>query len=233
MWSKSEVNRAGEQLRSWASNDERGSLPPGMALQKVLEFRDDHLEPLLVVTSQVNAVLQGQDYVQGFVANRLKRTPQIIAKLLRFPTTNLAQMEDIGGCRLVVLGRQDEASELFDRLKESMECLRVRDYVSKPQASGYRALHLVTQDQGRRIEVQVRTLIQQEWASAVERAAGRSGEDLKSGSGPELVHELLVETAELLASVDRNEDLEQSSVEYWKRLRTRNASFIGSLSEAS
>ena len=231
--SRGKINRAGQALRDWAKQSEAGQLPPGEPLHTLLEFRDAHIEPMLAVSTQITSILERSDSVEGFVANRLKRTPQIVAKLVRFPTTKLSQMEDIGGCRLVVLGDQTAASSLFDEVCQDVEHIRLRDYVAHPKPSGYRALHLVAQVGDQRIEIQVRTLAQQEWASAVERAAGRCGEDLKSGAGPDSLHGLLAETAELLAAYDRHLGIGDQSLERWRQLRKTNASFLDVNAEAS
>lgn len=68
---------------------------------------------------------------------------------------------------------------------------RIRDYVTSPKDSGYRAVHIYTRYHGRRIEVQLRTRGQDGWAKIVERLTTVTGIDLKSGDGPEEAHELL------------------------------------------
>ena len=63
--------------------------------------------------------------------------------------------------------------------------VRRRDYVTTPNAMGYRALHFVIEKNGRRIEVQLRTIGQQRWANAIEAADSRLQLTLKDGVGPE------------------------------------------------
>lgn len=53
-----------------------------------------------------------------------------------------------------------------------------------PAESGYRALHVIVIRDERRIEIQLRTLSEHEWAVAVERTGIRLGIGLKEGEGP-------------------------------------------------
>jgi hypothetical protein len=57
----------------------------------------------------------------------------------------------------------------------------------------------------RRVEVQLRTEVQHEWAVVVERVGGRIGEDLKGGLGPP-------EVLEFLRLASRAIELEESGV---------------------
>lgn len=50
--------------------------------------------------------------------------------------------------------------------------------------SGYRAVHVLAVRDGRRIEIQLRTPREHEWAVAVERTGTRLGIPLKEGLGP-------------------------------------------------
>lgn len=97
------------------------------------------------------------------VSQRLKRIPTIIDKLVREPTMQLANMQDIGGCR-AVLNSFDEVRRVQRRLSKNRPPLRVSDYIAEPRASGYRGVHVVVQYDGRPVEVQLRTQAMHEWA---------------------------------------------------------------------
>lgn len=120
------------------------------------------------------------------VSQRLKREPQIINKLVRQPGMLLARIEDIGGCR-AVLPSPDAVAGVEQRIRKRWEVKRYRDYVDEPKVGGYRAVHLVTERDGMRIEVQLRTKGQQEWADTVESFAGHYDLPLKDESGPAVV----------------------------------------------
>lgn len=99
----------------------------------------------------------------------------------------LARLEDIGGTRAVVPSlREQEALGLHLVKKWGKDLQREpRDYVNNPKPSGYRAMHYVVEKHGRRIEIQIRTRRQQQWANAVEQADSRLNLTLKDGRGPQ------------------------------------------------
>lgn len=70
-------------------------------------------------------------------------------------------MQDIGGCR-AVLASIDEVRRVEARLRKSRPPVGYSDYVTTPRSSGYRGVHLVVVYDGRRIEVQLRTLVMHE-----------------------------------------------------------------------
>ena len=137
------------------------------------------------------------------LSRRLKRLPTIEDKLRRLPRIDLSTMQDIGGCR-AVLDTQDEVQRVVDRFcassfERNEQTDKIKDYVARPQVSGYRVIHIYTRYHGRRIEVQLRTPGQHSWAKIVEDLTSRTGIDFKSGDGPEEVHDLLRHLSELLS----------------------------------
>jgi hypothetical protein len=118
------------------------------------------------------------------VVQRLKRREQILNKLSRFPDTKLSNMGDIGGCR-TILETRSEVDGVVKRIRKNWEVSgRIRDTRDVPAASGYRAVHVMVVRDGRRIEIQLRTPREHEWALAVERTGARLGIGLKEGQGP-------------------------------------------------
>lgn len=169
----------------------------------VEDFRKGFGYPLTKVSSGLRGMVQ-QVAPEVLVAQRLKRMTQIIHKLERFPGTNLARMEDIGGCRAVV-ETSKEIELLLERIERNWEIVRKRNYVETPKESGYRAIHLVTERDGHRIEVQLRTKGQQAWANVVEKIGARYQVPLKDEIGPEeLIHWLRL-AAENIAYKERGE----------------------------
>jgi len=131
----------------------------------------------------------GRDVVA--VGQRLKRAPQIVNKLARFPHMRLSQMDDVGGCR-AILDDRDEIDAVIRRMrKNGWEIRRTDDYIADPKPTGYRAVHVIVRRDGRLVEIQLRTSGQHEWAEAVDRTALRvdgpldvGPHGLKDGHGP-------------------------------------------------
>ena len=134
---------------------------------------------------------------EALVAQRLKRLSSIGAKLGRFRNMNLARMQDVGGCR-AVLPSVDDVRRVTRGYADSPPRHRVvhtDDYLTRPRASGYRGIHLVSRFQsgeareavhaGMRIEIQLRSRLQHAWAAAVETVGTFSGQALKSSEGDE------------------------------------------------
>ena len=191
--SRGQVDRAGAILK----NESATTADRGMARRVVDRWRRQHRIPLV----EMRSLLYRRTLrltTDGVVAQRLKRFPSVESKLRRFPTLKLSQMQDLGGCRAVVPSvREVEAlGERWKNGRQEHELLRETDYVAKPKPDGYRSLHLVYRFRtrsaeraaldGLRIEIQIRSLMQHAWATAVETVdllqetglkIGRSGND--------------------------------------------------------
>lgn len=153
----------------------------------VQEFRAGFQYPMTKVAMGVRSFVSRED-VEIIVAQRLKRMPQIVNKLVRFPGTKLARMEDVGGCRAILPGGRPAIDGVLRRIRRNWDVKRERDYITQPKSTGYRGVHVVVERDGQRIEIQLRTIGQQTWADAVERTAGRLRMPLKDGGGdPALV----------------------------------------------
>lgn len=189
--SKGQVNRAGEVLRDWhSSGADLGIYEMGdhdEAFETLSAWRAAHAYPLTKVTMGLRSMADCPDS-GARVAQRLKRAPQIVNKLVRQPKMNLARVEDIGGCRAVLPDRAS-VDAVVSKMRARWKFHRERDYVADPKSSGYRALHFVTERDGKRIEVQLRTVGQQTWAEAVESFAAKYDLPLKDEVGPEPVLE--------------------------------------------
>jgi ppGpp synthetase/RelA/SpoT-type nucleotidyltranferase len=137
----------------------------------------------------------GRASTAKLVSQRLKRYDSIVAKLIR-AQTRLGEIEDIAGCR-GVLPDLDAVRRVHERLVErtsKLELVRVRDYNEMPHPGGYRALHLWCRRDDFKVEIQLRTARQQDWAESVERLDKSHRLDLKHEKGPD---ELLVFFREL------------------------------------
>lgn len=186
--SKSAIDRSGKALSSGSSINEEQFLEYDDILD---EYRKSHLVPLTDITLKLQAwlTLFTTDY---YIAQRLKRKPQILKKLVRL-SVRLTQLQDIGGCRIIV-ENNDQVSKLIEYIKDRItrsnyfKIIRITDYREKGRdTTGYRAVHMVVERNGYKIEVQLRSRIQHYWAESIERTSVIYGYQLKSIEGDKFV----------------------------------------------
>lgn len=189
-YSRREVNRAGVTLLDINSpQSEKDS-----ALEIIDNWRTSHNFPLNTFQKRLRRVASNINE-KSLVAQRLKRLTSIESKLRRFPNMNLSQLQDIGGCR-AILKDISEVEELVNIYKHESRgikhVLHTEDnYIQNPKISGYRGIHLVYKyrsDKDKvydnmKIEIQVRTLMQHAWATAVEIVDTFTRQSLKSSQG--------------------------------------------------
>lgn len=172
-------------------------------------WREIHTEPLQWVRDTVERRLRSAD-VAGPVVGRLKRMPQIIRKLSS-GSTRLTQMQDVGGCRAVLLSPEEvtiASRAIGTRASPWYEVVSMSDYRELGRSdTGYRALHLVSQREGFNIEIQLRTRRQHAWAEAVERVATLLRCNLKWGDGPPEVVDFFHSASDGLWLLDTGQDL--------------------------
>ncbi len=191
-FTRGEVDRAGRLLAQ--NGVVADPLVIGYALDVINNWRSSHSLPLntfqMTLRNRAASICE-----EPIVARRLKRVPSIFAKLRRFPTMKLSQMQDIGGAR-AVLPSLTEIEALRDLYRHNRHRMKHRfagekDYVRDPKASGYRSIHLVYRYRsdrtetynGLHIELQLRTRRQHAWATAVETVGTFLGQSLKSSEG--------------------------------------------------
>lgn len=186
MASKTQIDNAGRLLAK--ASTEADELARANAI--VDKYRSSHLEPLTRFTINLQrwlATIRGRYYI----AQRLKRKPQIIRKLRRF-SVRLTQLQDIAGARVVVADNHtvDTVRSTVLRLArgEDVEFVKESDYrVYGRDDSGYRALHLVFNAGGRQIELQIRSEAQHYWAEQIERTSVIYGYHIKEQEGNQSV----------------------------------------------
>lgn len=193
--SRSELNRIGEDLLT----AKVGSSKYTSAVDALNSWRVSHAYPINTFNSTLRD--KTKHFENSIVAQRLKRLPTIINKLKRYPTMKLARMQDIGGVRAIV-NNIEEVRELekqyVDTKRFTHELVSHKDYIFTPKSDGYRGIHLVfrynntlarngiaAEYNGLLIELQLRTKLQHNWATAVETVGVFRREALKSGKGNE------------------------------------------------
>jgi (p)ppGpp synthase/HD superfamily hydrolase len=191
LYNKSQIDVAGKILAHW----DDPSITGGQmieAIDVINNWRASHSFPLN--TLQCGLRLKSTEIERdSVVAQRIKRLSSIQSKLMRFPTMNLSRMQDIGGCRAIVssITNVDKLVELHKESRMKHKHGKSSDYIRTPKTSGYRGFHLVYRYfsdkndtyNGLNIEVQVRTVLQHAWATAVETAGTFIRQPLKSSIG--------------------------------------------------
>jgi ppGpp synthetase/RelA/SpoT-type nucleotidyltranferase len=197
---KGAINRAGETLRAHAVDGLEAAGGLGKvdeAFTVLADFRAAHAYPLTKCNMGLRSMLNTQN-LPVRVSQRLKQERTVVDKLVRFPKTNLARMADIAGVRAVV-DDVEEVRRLRDRIVQFRPPTIEHDYITEPKADGYRAHHLVVVYDDRQIEVQLRTLVQNEWAITLEDFGSRIGHNLKAGRGPSVVLEFFQAVSDAMA----------------------------------
>lgn len=182
VFSKSAVDKAGRQLAFGNAKN----LSTEEAQEIVAHWRSCHEYPMFRarqnLKNRANKITK-----EAIVVQRHKREISIISKLRR-QSIRLTQMQDIGGCRAIV-PRLSDVREIESLYKDYHD---KDDRISAPAASGYRSLHIVERVPVSKepssteflIEIQLRTLLQHSWATAIETVDTFLGTDIKSSNAP-------------------------------------------------
>jgi len=212
MYSRKKISKAGEALMTAKSQEERNA-----ALQIINEWRSNHVFPLF---GRKNALLRlmAKNNLQALISSqRLKRLTSIEYKLDLNPNMGLGGMQDIAGYRVVLKDVNDLKTlyNLVDSQRTSHKLLRTTDYIKTPKTSGYRSIHFVyeyssTQQKfnGLKLELQIRTKLQHNWATAVETVGLITNTSLKSSQGSELWLEFFKIVSSLFAIKEQLPKLE-------------------------
>ena len=220
-YSNTHVRNAGVILRDWVNGRREfvlGDREVEWALDVLDNFRAAHEYPLSKATMGVRSMVDTVGAPHD-VSQRLKRHVSIMNKLGRDPSMKLHNMQDIAECRAVV-DTIDQVRAIESRPALQNRIVRRDDYIEKPRDSGYRGLHLIVQ-YDRRGEVQLRTRVQHEWATTVERVGGRINADLKSGRGPPEVLAFFEAVSRAMGIEERGEEVAKSLIEEIRLLRSK------------
>lgn len=194
------------------------------------EYRKDHLQPLTDVTLRIQNWLSEFDG-EYYIAQRLKRRPQILRKMNRF-SVRLTQLQDIGGNRIVVNRNEDvECLRKFIRDKlaneSDVELHRETDYrVKGRDDTGYRALHIILKINGKYIELQLRSRAQHHWAECIERTSVIYGFYLKEREGDPLVIDYFKTLSDIFYEIEVNREPAPSVKMDLDQLRERAEAII-------
>ncbi|MFA5996730.1 MAG: RelA/SpoT domain-containing protein [Candidatus Paceibacterota bacterium] len=162
------------------------------ALEIINNWRAAHAFPLNTFQNGLRKKALSVD-TNSLIAQRIKRLASIDIKLRRFPAMKLSQMQDLGGCRAIVhtVEQVKKIANLYKRSSIKHKLVHFDDYISQPKPSGYRGVHLIyryfsdknPKYNGQKIEIQIRSLRQHAWATAVEIVGTIIKQGLKSNQG--------------------------------------------------
>ncbi|AUC84025.1 (p)ppGpp synthetase [Polaribacter sp. ALD11] len=189
-YSRKRISKEGKKLLSSKSSEEVNN-----ALSIINEWRTNHLHPLNVLKNAIIRLLDKNEITPYLVSQRLKRITSIEYKLDLKPDMGLGGMNDIGGIRIVLKDSKQlailEKILLDNRLNHKL-LPKPYNYILYPKKSGYRSVHFVYEYNSKKIdynklklELQIRTVLQHNWATAVETAGIITKTSLKSSKGPD------------------------------------------------
>lgn len=188
-FSRNEISRAGETMMTSSSQREVNS-----ALDKINTWRLHHLRPLKIMRNGLERLCKKHKIKPLFVSQRLKRLTSIQYKLDLNENMGLGGMQDIGGYRAVLkdVDELNKLKEVIESDKKKHKLLKVNNYINEPKNSGYRSIHFIYEYSSSsntfndlRLELQIRTKLQHNWATAVETAGIITNTSLKSSMGPD------------------------------------------------
>jgi hypothetical protein len=189
LFSRKEISRAGETVMTSTSKIEVNK-----ALSKINKWRLHHLHPLHIMKNSLVSLCEKNKIKPILISQRLKRLTSIQYKLDLNPKMGLGGMQDIGGYRAVLKDIKDleKLQKAIEASKQKHKLEKVDNYIVNPKESGYRSIHYIYKYNSSsekynelRIELQIRTKLQHNWATAVETAGIITNTSLKSSMGPD------------------------------------------------
>ena len=129
-YSKSKVNKAGKILVNFRDIDDDFM----WAFDVVDNWRVCHGYPINTFQATLRQKLKNIDS-KALVAQRLKRLPSIVGKLIRISGMQLARMQDIGGLRAVVSSNRKVRilEENYKNSRFAHEFFSSKDYIFEPK----------------------------------------------------------------------------------------------------
>lgn len=181
-WSKREIDGLGEYFAGLAT------MPPEAA--EIIYWYDELARQTAAASEEFARQLFGQEGLHPDVVSafRVKSQSTIGEKIRRSykdpkARVQLRRMWDFAGARLTANVLHDDLRYLAYELRRGLvaEGHRVteRDYLVRAQPGGYRAFHLVVDSAAGFVELQLRTLLQSEWANTFEKLTDQTGREIR------------------------------------------------------
>lgn len=186
--SKTQIDRLGDRLKG------------GSHTESDLRLLDDYRRSFgEAYEAVVRTIRQRGEFPTGRLA---KSTLSIVEKLRR-ESLRLSQMQDIAGCRVVVVNVVEQ-EQFVASLKTDFSGASVIDRRDNP-SYGYRAVHIIAEVSGKPIEIQVRTNLQHLWAEVSEKSSDILDPTIKYGGGSESWRNFLTKSSVSVAAYEKFE----------------------------
>jgi len=193
--SKTQIDRLGERLKG------------GPHTESDLRLLDDYRRSFgEAYEAVVRTIRQRGEFPTGRLA---KSTLSIVEKLRR-ESIRLSQMQDIAGCRVVVVNIVQQ-EQFVTSLRTDFPGASVIDRRDKP-SYGYRAVHIIAEISGKLIEIQVRTSLQHLWAEFSEKSSDVLDPTIKYGGGPAEWRSILTSGSEAVGTYEELERVASKAV---------------------
>lgn len=198
---KTQIDRLGDRLRKGKISDDD--------LRLLDSYRRSFSEAYEVVIETIRKELALEP------TGRPAKSTTSISDKLRRESIRLTQIQDIAGCRLIAsdIANQDSVVQSLNSLFEDVTVVDRRE---KP-SHGYRAVHVIVNSQGKMIEIQVRTALQQLWAESSEKFSDIFDPAIKYGAGDEELQACLTDAATMVMTLE----LAESKLAYAKELQSQ------------
>ena len=218
----SKIDKAGERLskNTWKTDEQY--LESELILD---EFRKMHIEPLTEITIKLQSWLM-EFNKEFYIAQRIKRKPQILRKLYRLHV-RLSQLQDIGGVRIIFEKNKfiDEFIIFLKKKNSKSHCFSIEresDYREEGREdSGYRALHLILIRKDVKVELQLRSRIQHNWAERIERTSVIYGYYLKELKGDSEVLDYFKLLSDVFYDLEYDRKPSRNSIDDLENKRTK------------
>lgn len=191
---------------------------PEDLLQKIVDYRGLMMmynSAILEITTKLEILndelsLQQKTPIQ-FIKSRVKKPQSIVRKLRRLNLSIdndsiLTSLNDVAGIRVICSYIDDvyKISEMLTK-QDDITVIEIKDYIKNPKPSGYRSYHLIIEvpvyfsnkKQGVRVEIQIRTVAMDFWASLEHQLKYKENVNLNKD-----LEEELKECAETIAETD-------------------------------
>ena len=137
------------------------------------------------------------------IESRLKTDESITRKLIRkgkeITVENIQKyIDDIAGVR-VICSFTPDIYRIVDMIssQDDIEVLKTKDYMLNPKVNGYRSYHLIVRVVPTKVEIQIRTVAMEFWASLEHKIYYKY-----EGNTPEYIKKELKECADLVTFLD-------------------------------